>query len=76
MIVINYVCSVFGHQLCLQSQAFLSEVTDLGGLVLDNAKFALEIADAELKQLDVFQTLLVLDLTLGEGGLENLDLLI
>jgi hypothetical protein len=45
-------------------------------LALNNLKLALEIANAELKKLDVFETLLVLEFTLGEGRLQDLDFLV
>lgn len=67
---------LFGHQLSLQSECFLAKVTNLGCLVLDNSQLALEITDAELQQLDVLKTLLVLELTLSQSSLKNLDLLV
>lgn len=66
----------FGHKLCLKGEAFLAKVADLGCLIFHDSKLALEVTDAEFKKFYVFKTFLVLDLTLGKGGLEDLDLLV
>lgn len=64
------------HKLSLKGKRLLAEILNLSSLTLDKAELALKISDAELKELDVLKTLLVLELSLGEGRLENLDLLV
>jgi hypothetical protein len=64
------------HQLRLQSKTLFAQITNLGCLALDNLKFTLQIADAELEEFDVFKTLLVLQFSLRKRSLENLDLFV
>ena len=64
------------EQLLLQIVYLLSEVSDLCGLRLDNTQLTLEVGDLELEEADVFETLLILHLTLGESRLQDLDLFV
>jgi hypothetical protein len=48
----------------------------LSSLGFDNSQLTLEISDLELQKSDILKSLLVLDFTLGESGLQDLDLLV
>lgn len=52
------------------------EVGNLVSLRLDDSELALEISDGVVQNLDIQQTLLVLVFTLGQGSLEDLNLLV
>ena len=45
-------------------------------LVIRNCELSLQICNSDLKQRDISQTLLILELSLGQSALENLDFLI
>ena len=49
---------------------------DLSSLTLLNLEFALQLTNLVLEKLDVFKTLSILDLSLTEGDLQDLDLLV
>ena len=59
-----------------KAEDFLSEVVNLGSFALLNSQFAFEVANFEFQELDVLKTLLILNFTLCEGDLEDLNLLI
>ena len=46
------------------------------GLGFNDSKLAFKVCDLELKESDILKALLVLNLTLGKGALEDLDLFI
>ena len=84
-VVVEGVLQLFGQGLDLQ--AFLLEgvseteylflvLGNLRSLCLLDLELALELTDLVLEQLDVFEALIVLDLTLAERDLEDLDLLV
>ena len=49
----------------MKGEGFLLKLIDLRGLRLDNLKFTGQIADLELKESDIFKSLLILDFTSG-----------
>ena len=59
-----------------ETEDFLSKVVNLGSFALLNSQFAFEVANLEFQELDVLKTLLILNFTLREGDLEDLNLLI
>ena len=60
----------------VQVDDFVLEVGNLVSLRLDDSEFALKISNRVVQNLDIQKTLLVLVLTLGKSGLQNLDLLV
>lgn len=83
--VVEWVFELFGEglhgetlveELLVEVDNLVLEVRDLISLRLNNSEFALEISDGVVEDLDVQETLLVLVLTLRQGCLQNLDLLI
>ena len=84
-VVVQWVLELLGEGLDLEAlllksvgeaEDFLPEVVDLRGLALLDSQLTLQITDLELEQLDVLETLQVLDFTLGKRDLEDLDLLV
>ena len=66
----------FVEKLLVQGEGLFLEFVDLTGLGLDDLELTGEVTDLELQETDVLKALLVLDLSLAEGRLENLDLLV
>jgi len=66
----------FVEELLVQGEGLFLEFVDLTGLGLDDLELTGEVTDLELQETDVLKALLVLDLSLAEGRLENLDLLV
>lgn len=64
------------QELLLEIIDLLSEISDLTGTLLGDSQLRSQISDSELEDSDIFNPLLVLLLSLGEGRLENLDLLV
>jgi hypothetical protein len=60
----------------MKGEGFLLELIDLRGLGLDDLQFAGQVADLELKESDVLESLLILNLALGKSRLQDLDLLV
>ena len=60
----------------MKGEGFLLELIDLRGLGLDNLQFAGQVADLELKESDVLESLLILNFALGKSRLQDLDLLV
>ena len=63
-------------ELLVKGEGFLLELIDLRGLGLDDLQFACQVADLELKESDVLESLLILNLALGKSRLQDLDLLV
>ena len=64
------------EQLLLQVVDLLSQVWDLRSLGLHDSQLGFVVTDFELEKSDILESLLILDFTSGESGLENLDLLV
>jgi len=84
-VVVERVLELLGQSLDLealllegitQAQDLFLVLRNLAGLRLLDLQFALVLADLVAKELDVLKALIVLHLTLGEGDLEDLDLLV
>ena len=82
--VVERVLKLFGEGLDLEAlllesvtetEDFFLVLGDLGGLCLLNLELTLVLADLVTKQLDVFKTLVELNLTLAECYLQDLNLL-
>ena len=58
---------LLGEELLLERVDFVPKALDAGGLGFHDSKFALKVANLVLEELDVLESLLVLDLTLGES---------
>jgi hypothetical protein len=56
----------FVKELLMEGEGFFLELIDLRGLSLDNLQFAGQVTDLELQETDVFQTFLILDLSLAK----------
>ena len=63
-------------ELLVERESFFLQLIDLRSLRLDNLQFAGQITDLELEKSNVFESLLILDFTLGESRLQNLNLFI
>ena len=59
----------FVKELLMEGEGFFLELIDLRGLSLDNLQFAGQVTDLELQETDVFQTFLILDLSLTKRRL-------
>lgn len=60
----------------MEGEGFLLKLFNLGGLGLDDLEFTGEVSNLKLKQANVFKSLSVLDLTLRQSALEDLNLLV